>query len=85
MNEKIRNEVVLNNYSFWLNCDSLTLINRIKKNKKRPIALNLSNDKLEELIIKRSKIYSRAKIKIDCHKLTKTEAVNQIIKFYEKN
>ena len=85
MNEKIRKEVITNNISFWLNWDTPTLLNRIKKSKKRPIAFNLSNNELIELITKRSKIYSRAKFKINCHKLKKTEIVKKILNVYENN
>ena len=83
INEKIRNEVITNNISFWLNWDTTTLLNRIKKSKKRPVAYNLNNNKLIELITKRSKIYSKAKFKINCQKLTKTEIVMEILKLYE--
>ena len=85
MNEKIRKEVITNNFSFWLNWDTPTLLNRIKKSKKRPIAFNLSNNELIKLITKRSKIYSRAKFKINCHKLKKTEIVKKILKIHEHN
>ena len=85
INEKIRKEVLKNNFSFWLNCTTQTLLNRIKNNKKRPIAFNLSNDELTELIAERAKIYSKAQFKINCYKLTKTEIVNKILKTYEHN
>ena len=85
INEKIRKEVLKNNFSFWLNCTTQTLLNRIKNNKKRPIAFNLSNDELTELIAERAKIYSKAQFKINCYKLTKTEIVNKILKIYESN
>ena len=85
INEKIRKKVLKNNFSFWLNCTTQTLLNRIKNNKKRPIAFNLSNDELTELIAERSKIYSKAQFKINCYKLTKTEIVNKILKIYESN
>ena len=85
INEKIRKEVLKNNFSFWLNCDTQTLLNRIKNSKKRPIAFNLSDDELTELIEKRAKIYSKAQFKINCHKLTKTEIVKKILKIYEYN
>ena len=85
INEKIRKEVLKNNFSFWLNCTTQTLLNRIKNNKKRPIAFNLSNDELTELIAERAKIYSKAQFKINCYKLTKTEIVNKILKIYENN
>ena len=85
INEKIRKEVLKNNFSFWLNCNAQILLNRIKKNKRRPIAFNLSDNELTELITKRTKIYSKAQFKINCHKLTKTEIVKKILKIHEHN
>ena len=85
INEKIRKEVLKNNFSFWLNCDTQTLLNRIKNSKKRPIAFNLNDNELIELIVKRTKIYSKAQFKINCHKLTKTEIVKKILEIYECN
>ena len=85
INEKIRKEVTLNNISFWLSWNTTALLNRIKKNKKRPIAFNLNTNELIKLITKRSKIYSKAKFKINCNKLTKNEIVMKILKLYEHN
>ena len=85
INKKIRSEILVNNFSFWLNCDPKTLLKRIKKSKKRPIAFNLSDSELAELITERAKIYSKAQFKINCHKLKKTEIVNKILKTYEHN
>ena len=85
VNEKIRKEVLKNNFSFWLNCDAQTLLNRIKKNQKRPIVFNLSDSELTELITERAKIYSKAQFKINCHKLKKTEIVKKILKIHEHN
>ena len=85
INEKIRKEVLKNNFSFWLNCDTQTLLNRIKNSKKRPIAFNLSDNELTELIAERTKIYSKAQFKINCHKLKKTEIVKKILKIHEHN
>ena len=85
INENIRKEVLKNNYSFWLHWDNFILLNRIKKNNKRPIALNSNNIELVKLIEKRKKIYSKAQFKINCNKLTKTEIVKKILKLYEHN
>ena len=85
INEKIRKEVLKNNFSFWLNCDTQTLLNRIKNSKKRPIAFNLTDSELTELIVKRTKVYAGAQFKINCHKLTKTEIVKKILKIYGRN
>ena len=85
INEKIRKEVLKNNFSFWLNCNAQILLNRIKNNKKRPIAFNLSEDELRKLIEKRAKMYSKAQFKINCYKLTKGEIVKKILNIYESN
>ena len=57
----------------------------IKKSKKRPLAFNFNDTKLMELITNRSKIYSKAKFKINCQKLSKNEITKKIITLYEKN
>jgi len=85
INEKIRKEVLNNHFSFWLNWNVKTLLKRIKNNKKRPIAFNATDVELLSLIKKRSKIYSKAKFKINCNNLTKTEIVKKITKIYEIN
>ena len=83
MNEIIRTEVIKNHFSFWLNLDTPTLLYRIKKSKKRPIVLKLNDREIVKLIEFRAKTYSKAKFKINCYKLTKTEIVKKIIKLYE--
>ena len=85
INKKIRNEVLINHFSFWLNWDESILIKRIKNNKKRPLAFQATDQKIKKLIKQRIKIYSKAQFKINCNKLTKTEIVNKIIKIYESN
>ena len=66
-----------------MNWNVKTLVDRIKDSKKRPIAHKSSIDQIEELIKKRSIIYSKAMYKIDCENLTKSEIVKNIIKIYE--
>ena len=83
INKKIREEILKNHLSFWLNWNSKTLIQRIKKNLKRPIALKSSTSELIDLIKKRSVVYSKSKYKINCEQLSKNEIVNKIINFYE--
>ena len=85
INKNIRKEVLNNNISFWLNWKSSTIISRIFKSKKRPVASSLNKNDLKNLIYERSKIYSEANIKINCENLTKNMITNQIIEFYEKN
>ena len=79
INEKVRKATQKNNTTIWLNWSSKTLIDRIKKNNKRPVASNLSNNELKNLLISRSKIYSKANYKIDCENMQKKEIVNKII------
>jgi len=85
LNTKIRKEIIENHTSFWLNWDIKTLVNRIKNSKKRPIAFKSSRIEIEELIKKRSIIYSKAMYKINCENFTKNEIVRTIIKIYEAN
>ena len=85
INDKIRKEVLTKHFSFWLNLNEPVLLQRIAANKKRPLALESSDQEIKQLIRKRSKIYSKAQFKINCNKLTKTEIVNKIIKIYEHN
>ena len=83
LNNRIKKEVLNNHISFWLNWDVKTLINRIKDSKKRPIARKSTINEIEDLIKKRSIIYSKAMYKIDCENLTKSEIVKKVIKIYE--
>ena len=85
INKNIRREILNNNLSFWLNWKNSTLIKRISKSKKRPIAFYSSKKNLKKLISDRSKIYSEANFKINCEILSKNMIVNQIVDLYEKN
>ena len=85
INDKIKKEVLINHFSFWLNCDESVLLKRIKGSKKRPLAFQSTDQEIKRLIKERTKIYSEAQFKINCNKLTKTEIVNKIIKIYEPN
>ena len=83
LNNKVKKEVLNNHISFWLNWDIKTLINRIINSKKRPIADRSTKSQIEELIKKRSIIYSKAMYKINCESLTKNEIVKKVIEIYE--
>jgi shikimate kinase/shikimate kinase/3-dehydroquinate synthase len=85
MNENIRKEVLKSHISFWLNWNKNILLKRIKNSKKRPIAINSSDDQILSLIQKRSNVYAKASFEIKCDNLTKNEVVNKIIKIYESN
>ena len=85
LNKKIMEEILKNHLSFWLKWNNKVLIQRIKNSQKRPLAFNLDDNELINLIKKRSKIYSKAKFKINCNNLTKNQIINKIINIYEKN
>ena len=85
LNKNIRKEILKNHISFWLSWNNSTIIKRILKSKKRPIAFTSSENNLKKLINERSNIYSEAKFKINCETLTKKMIVKNILELYEKN
>ena len=85
INKNIRKEILKNHLSFWLNWNKKVLLNRIKNSKKRPIAVNASDNDLFDLIKKRSGIYSKALYEIKCDNLTKNEIADKVIEIYETN
>ena len=85
LNKNIRKEILKNHISFWLSWKNSTIIKRILKSKKRPIAFNSTESDLKKLITERSDIYSKANFKINCETFTKNMIVKQIVDLYEKN
>ena len=86
MNKNIRNSILKNSLSFWLDLNLKTITQRVKWNKKRPL---LKQQNVEEIIkklySKRKNIYKLAKYKINCNKMTKEEIVEKIIFYYENH
>ena len=85
VNEIIRKETNTKSKTFWLDWNLDALISRIRKKNNRPVALALNNNELKNLIIKRSKYYSKAKYKINCQKLTRPEIIKKILNLYESS
>ena len=85
LNNNIRKEIINNHFSVWLDWKHSTIIKRILKSKKRPIAFNSTESDLKKLITERSDTYSKANFKINCETLTKNMIVKQIVDLYEKN
>ena len=85
INKTIRNNILKNTVSIWLDSDLEILNKRTKWNKKRPL-LNKENSKIviNKLYEKRKNIYKLANYKIDCTNLSKENIANKIIVFYEK-
>ena len=86
INESIRNNVLKNAISIWLDADIKTLNERTKWNKKRPL-LNKKNNqtKIIRLYSKRKNIYKLANHRINCKDLSKSDIAEKVIIFYEKN
>jgi len=84
INKKIQKEVLKNHISIWLKWDNKNLINRIRNSQKRPIAIQLNDIDLNQLIDDRSKIYSKAKYQIKCDRLSKLELTKRIIELNDK-
>ena len=85
LNKKIREKIMKNAISVWLDLDLKTISKRIRWNKKRPlIDEKNSQTKINKLYSERKNIYKLAKNKINCEKLSKENIVRKIIKIYEK-
>ena len=85
INETIRNDILKNAISIWLDTDLKTLNKRIKYNKKRPL-LNKENNqkKIDEFYLERKNIYKLANHKINCDNLNKENIAKKIIIYYGK-
>tara|TARA_B100000029_G_scaffold401664_1_gene400858 strand:- start:287 stop:796 length:510 start_codon:yes stop_codon:yes gene_type:complete len=85
INQKIRENVLKNTISIWLDANIKLLNERTKKNQKRPL-LNQGNSEkiLKKLYEERKKIYKLANHKITCDKLNKKNLAKKIISLYEK-
>jgi|TARA_B100000767_G_scaffold230937_1_gene222169 shikimate kinase len=86
MNKAIRDSVLKDCISFWLNLDITRLMKRIYLIKKRPLLNNNNKEStLKEIYDQRKKVYNLANYKIDCNKKDKNLIVSEIIKIYESN
>ena len=85
INENIRKKILTNHISVWLNWNASTIIKRIKKNNKRPLAKKLSENQINKMIYERSKKYSLANYKINCENLSKNEIITKIKDLYENH
>ena len=87
INNIIRNKILKEYLSIWLNMDENLVIDRIKYNaKKRPM---LDQNNVEKSIIDlkktRDPIYKLADHEINCSLSSKSKIIEQIINIYEKN
>jgi len=85
INKNVRDEILKNSISIWLDVSLKILNTRVKWNKKRPL-LNDENiqEQIKKLYNDRKNIYKLAHYRINCNNLTKGGIVKKIISFYEK-
>jgi len=84
LNNKIRDKIKKNSYSFWLNWKIKTILNRILKNSRRPLALKLNNKEIVNLYRNRIKFYKLSDFKVNCENKSKNEIIKQISKIIKK-
>ena len=85
MNKTVRENILKNAISIWLNVDITTLNKRVQWNQKRPLLKKEnSQKKITELYAERKDIYKLANHKIACDNLTKKDIAEKIIALYEK-
>ncbi len=83
INDKIREKVLSECVSVWLNVNIKTICKRLKNSKKRPLANNDNRNNLSKIFLERKKIYSLADHEINCDNLNINQISNKIIKLYE--
>ena len=85
IDKTIRDNILENAVSIWLDMDLKDLNKRIKWNNKRPL-LNKDNNqkKINKLYNDRKNIYKLANHKINCDDLNRADIAKKIITFYEK-
>ena len=85
IDKTIRDNILKNAISIWLDANLKDLNKRIKWNKKRPL-LNKENNqkKINKLYDDRKNIYKLANHRINCDNLSKENIAKKIITCYEK-
>ena len=85
MNKTVRENILKNAISIWLNVNLKTLNQRVKWNQKRPLLKEENNQKkITELYAERKDIYKLANHQIACDKLSRKNIAEKIIALYEK-
>ena len=85
MNKTVRDKILKDSVSIWLDLNLKTLNKRIKWSIKRPLLDEKDNQKkINKLYAQRKNIYKLSKYKINCNDLSKENIAKKIITFYEK-
>ena len=87
MNKNVREEILKNSISIWLDINLKTLNKRLNwSNNQRPLLEGRnSQKKINKLYSERKNIYKLAEHKIICNNLSKENIIKKIITLYEKN
>ena len=80
LNDRIRKKIKKNSYSFWLKSKIKTILYRISKNKRRPLALKLNKKDLTNLYRDRIKFYKLSDFKVNCDNKNKNEIIKNILR-----
>ncbi len=85
MKKTVRDRILKDSVSIWLDVNLKTLNKRINWNKKRPL-INKEDSQMQinQLYAERKNIYKMANYRINCNNLSKKDIANKIITFYEK-
>lgn len=85
MNKNIRENVLKNCISVWLDVDAKIINKRVKWNNKRPLLkMKSSINKINKLYLERKNAYKKAKYRIICKNLGKNVLVKKILNLYEE-
>ena len=85
MKKTVRDRILKDSVSIWLDVNLKTLNKRVNWNKKRPLINEKDSQiKINQLYAERKNIYKMANYRINCNNLSKEDIANKIITFYEK-
>ena len=84
INDKIREKVLSECISMWLNVNLKTIYSRLKNSKKRPLIFKNNQNNIEKIFMERKKIYSLANYEMNCDNLNLNQIIKKIIELYEK-
>ena len=85
MKKTVRDRILKDSVSIWLDVNLKTLNKRVNWNKKRPLINEEDSQmKINQLYAERKNIYKMANYRINCNNLSRKDIANKIITFYEK-
>ena len=85
MKKTVRDRILKDSVSIWLDVNLKTLNKRVNWNKKRPLINEEDSQmKINQLYAERKNIYKMANYRINCNNLSKEDIANKIVTLYEK-